>query len=116
MTGVQTCALPILRPLGVTSLKRAAALPDVPTISEAGLKGYEISTWYGIALPANAPKAVVERIHADTVSVLAQKDVIAVLDSLGAEAVGNTPAEFARMIRDGIPVWVKLVKSMRTRG
>ena len=105
-----------LRPLGVTSLKRAAALPDVPTISEAGLKGYEISTWYGIVLPANAPKAVVERIHADTVSVLAQKDVIAVLDSLGAEAVGNTPAEFVRMIRDGIPVWVKLVKSMRTRG
>jgi len=97
----------------VMSLKRAAALPEVPTISEAGLKGYEIITWYGISVPAGTPKSVIDRIHLDTVKVLAQKDVVAVLDSLGAEAVGNTPAEFSRVIRTGIPVWVKLVKAMR---
>ena len=102
-----------LRPLGVTSLKRAASLPSVPTISEAGLKGYEIITWYGIAVPAGTSPAVIERIHLDTVRVLAQKDVLNVLESLGADAVGNTPAEFTRVIRDGIPKWIKLVKAMR---
>ncbi len=105
-----------LRPLGVTSLKRATALPEVPTISEAGLKGYEIITWYGIAVPAGTPKHIVDAIHLDTAKVLAQKDVVAVLDSLGAEPVGNTPAEFTRVIRTGIPAWVKLVKSMRQPG
>ena len=105
-----------LRPLGVTSIRRAALMPDVPTISEAGLKGYEIITWYGISLPAGSPKPVIEKIHADTVKVLAMPEVRTVLDSLGAAPVGNTPAEFARVIETGIPRWVKLVKSMRSPG
>jgi tripartite-type tricarboxylate transporter receptor subunit TctC len=113
VTSVPYIKLAKLRPLGVTSLKRSALLPDVPTISEAGLKGYEIITWYGIALPAGAPKAVIDKIYLDTVKVLAQKDVAGVFESLGADAVGNTPAEFGRMIQAGIPKWVKLVKSMR---
>ena len=116
VTSVPYIKLGKLRPLGVTSLKRAASLPDVPTISEAGLKGYEIITWYGIAVPAGTPKPIVERIHADVVKVLAQKDVANVFESLGAEAVGNTPAEFSRVIQTGISKWVKLVKSMRTPG
>jgi tripartite-type tricarboxylate transporter receptor subunit TctC len=116
VTSVPYIKLGKLRPLGVTSLKRATALPEVPTISEAGLKGYEIITWYGIAVPAGTPKNIVDAIHLDTVKVLAQKDVVAVLDSLGAEPVGNTPTEFARVIRTGIPAWVKLVKSMRQPG
>jgi tripartite-type tricarboxylate transporter receptor subunit TctC len=113
VTSVPYIKLGKLRPLGVTSLKRAASLPDVPTISEAGLKGYEIITWYGVAVPAGTPKAVVDKIHLDTVKVLAQKDVTSVFESLGAEAVGNSPAEFTRLIQTGIPKWVKLVKSMR---
>ena len=116
VTTVPYIKLGKLRPLGVTSLKRAASLPDVPTISEAGLKGYEIITWYGIAVPAGTPKPIIERIHADVVKVLAQKDVANVFESLGAEAVGNTPAEFSRVIQTGISKWVKLVKSMRTPG
>ena len=86
---------------------------NVPTISESGLKGYEIITWYGIAVPAGTPKPVIEKIHLDVVKVLAQKDVAGVFESLGAEAVGNTPAEFSRVIQTGIPKWIKLVKSMR---
>ncbi len=113
VTSVPYIKLNKLRPLGVTTLKRAAALPDVPTISEAGLKGYEIITWYGIAVPAGTPKAIVDKIHLDIVKVLAQKDVANVFESLGAEAVGNTPAEFTRVIQTGIPKWVKLVKSIR---
>ena len=116
VTSVPYIKLGKLRPLGVTSLKRDALLPEVPTISEAGLKGYEIITWYGIAVPAGTPKPVIERIHADVVKVLAQKEVANVFDSLGAEAVGNSPAEFSRLIETGIPKWVKLVKSMRTPG
>ena len=61
-------------------------------------------------------KQVIERIHADVVKVLAQKDVANVLESLGAEAIGNTPAEFSRVIQTGIPKWIKLVKSMRAPG
>ena len=113
VTSVPYIKLGKLRPLGVTSLKRAASLPNVPTVSESGLKGYEIITWYGIAVPAGTPKPVIERIHLDTVKVLAQKDVVNVFENLGAEAVGNTPAEFSRVIQDGIPKWIKLVKSMR---
>lgn len=113
VTSVPYIKLGKLRPLGVTSLKRATALPEVPTISEAGLKGYEIITWYGIAVPAGTPKNIVDAIHLDTVKVLAQKDVVAVLDSLGAEPVGNSPAEFTRVIQTGIPKWIKLVKAMR---
>ena len=113
VTSVPYIKLGKLRPLGVTSLKRAASLPDVPTISEAGLRGYEIITWYGVAVPAGTPKAIVDKIHLDTAKVLAQKDVAGVFESLGAEAVGNTPAEFTRLIQTGIPKWVKLVKSMR---
>ncbi len=116
VTSVPYIKIGKMRPLGVTSLKRAASLPEVPTISEAGLKGYEIITWYGIAVPAGTPKPVIERIHADVVRVLAQKDVANVFESLGAEAVGNTPAEFSRVIQTGIPKWIKLVKSMRAPG
>jgi len=116
VTSVPYIKLNKLRPLGVTTLKRAAALPDVPTISEAGLKGYEIITWYGIAVPAGTPKAIVDKIHLDTAKVLAQKEVASLFDSLGAEAVGNTPAEFTRVIQTGIPKWVKLVRSMRSPG
>jgi len=116
VTSVPYIKLNKLRPLGVTTLKRAAALPDVPTISEAGLKGYEIITWYGIAVPAGTPKAIVDKVYLDTAKVLAQKEVASVFDSLGAEAVGNTPAEFTRVIQTGIPKWVKLVRSMRSPG
>ena len=114
VTSVPYIKLGKLRPLGVTSLKRAASLPDVPTVSEAGLRGYEIITWYGVAVPAGTPKAIVDKIHLDTAKVLAQKDVAGVFESLGAEAVGNSPAEFTRLIQTGIPKWVKLVKSMRS--
>ena len=116
VTSVPYIRIGKLRPLGVTSLQRAASLPNVPTISESGLKGYEIITWYGIAVPAGTPKPVIEKIHLDVVKVLAQKDVAGVFESLGAEAVGNTPAEFSRVIQTGIPKWIKLVKSMRAAG
>ncbi len=116
VTSVPYIKLNKLRPLGVTSLMRAASLPDVPTISEAGLKGYEIITWYGIAVPAGTPRAVVDKIHLDTARVLAHQDVANAFINLGAEAVGNTPAEFSRVIQTGIPKWVKLVKSIRSPG
>ena len=64
-------------------------------------------------VPANTPKAIVEKIHLDTAKVLAQKEVAGVFDSLGADAVGNMPAEFTRVIQSGIPKWIKLVKAMR---
>ena len=88
-----------LRALAVTSRKRMALLPDLPTIAETGVAGYETSSWYGILAPAGTPPAIVARLHDELVKVLAQEDVTRALAQEGAEPVGNTPEQFAAFIR-----------------
>ncbi|HVO89531.1 MAG TPA: tripartite tricarboxylate transporter substrate binding protein [Casimicrobiaceae bacterium] len=88
-----------LRPLAVTSSKRVALFPDVPTVAEAGLAGYETSSWYGILAPAGTPPEVVSRLHDEIVQVLAQDDVRTALAREGAEPVGDTPEQFGAFIR-----------------
>jgi len=88
-----------LRALAVTSRKRMALFPDLPTIAESGLPDYETSSWYGILAPAGTPKEIVRRLHDEIVNVLAQEDVRAALAQEGAEPVGNSPDEFAGFIR-----------------
>jgi tripartite-type tricarboxylate transporter receptor subunit TctC len=88
-----------LRVLGVTSRRRVALLPDVPTIAESGVPNYEASSWYGILAPAGTPPQVVRKLHDEIVNVLAQDDVRKALAQEGAEPVGNTPEEFAAFIR-----------------
>jgi tripartite-type tricarboxylate transporter receptor subunit TctC len=88
-----------LRPLAVTSRKRVALLPDVPTVAESGVPGYETSSWYGILAPAGTPAPVVRRLHDEIVKVLAQEDVRKALAGEGAEPVGNTAEEFSEFIR-----------------
>jgi tripartite-type tricarboxylate transporter receptor subunit TctC len=88
-----------LRILAVTSKKRIDLLPDVPTIAESGLAGYETSSWYGILAPAGTRPEIVRRLNDEIVKVLAQDDVRRALAQEGAEPVGNTPEEFAEFIR-----------------
>jgi len=88
-----------LRALAVTSRMRMALLPDIPTLAESGVPGYETSSWYGILAPAGTPPQVVRRLHDEIVKVLAQDDVRKALAQEGAEAVGDTPEEFAAFIR-----------------
>jgi tripartite-type tricarboxylate transporter receptor subunit TctC len=76
----------------VSSLKRNSALPDVPTVSEAALPGFNLNAWLGILVPAGTPANVIERLHAATVTALQRPEVSERLTSLGLEAVGSTPA------------------------
>ena len=93
-----------------TTAKRAKALPKVPTLEECGLKGFNISTWYGLFVPAKTPKATVDKLNAAFTKALRSKEVDARLDKLGGEAAPTTSAQFAALIREEIPKYAKIVK------
>lgn len=94
---------------------RLAVIPDVPTIAEAGLPGYEVVGWNGILAPARTPRAIIDRLHDAIVKVIRTPDVAAAITAQGIEPIGNTPEEFARVIRTDIDKWAKLIKGARTR-
>jgi tripartite-type tricarboxylate transporter receptor subunit TctC len=98
-----------LRALAVTSLKRSSALPDVPTVAESGFPGFEATLWGGVVAPAGTPAAVIQKLHVESVSALRQAEVQARLAETGLEPVGNSPAEFALVIKSEIPKWAKLI-------
>jgi tripartite-type tricarboxylate transporter receptor subunit TctC len=100
-----------LRALAVTALKRSALVPELPTLDEAGLKGYEIVGWNGLFVPAGTPRAIVTLIYKETVKALAQPDMKERLATLGAEGVGNTPEEFRAFVKAEIAKWAKVVKA-----
>jgi tripartite-type tricarboxylate transporter receptor subunit TctC len=99
-----------VRVLALTGAKRIAALPDVPTIAEAGIPGFEISLWVGVLAPAGTPESVVTRLHGEIVRALAVPDVRERIAGLGAEVVGSTPQELDRYIRAEIARWSKVIK------
>jgi tripartite-type tricarboxylate transporter receptor subunit TctC len=100
-----------LRAIAVTSLKRAPVLPDVPTISESGLPGFEASSWFGVLAPAGTPAPIVARINAEVNKWLQSADARERLLSQGAEAAGGTPEQFAHHIRAETEKWAKVVKA-----
>ena len=100
-----------LRGIGVASLKRITLFPDLPTFDESGFPRFESGSWYGLAAPARTPAAIISLLHAQTVKVLNQPDVIAQLASDGGSPVGNTPQAFAQEIRDDIAKWSKVIKA-----
>lgn len=102
-----------LRILAVTGPRRLASLPDVPTMAEAGLQGYDLVGWYGLFLPKGAPAAVAQKIAADTRSVLGQSDIAARLRELEIEPTGTTPADFATLLRNDHARWDALIKKFR---
>jgi tripartite-type tricarboxylate transporter receptor subunit TctC len=100
-----------LRAVAVTSLKRAPALPDVPTIDESGLPGFEASSWFGVLAPAGTPAPIVAKINAEVNKWLQSADAREKLLSQGAEAAGGTPEQFAAHIRAETDKWAKVVKA-----
>ena len=104
-----------LRGLAVTTLKRSLTAPDLPTVSEAGLKGYEAGTWYGLLAPAGTAKDTLSRLHADSLKVLSIPDVKQRLDGVGFEAIGSTPEEFGAYIRSEVEKWTKVVRAAGVR-
>ena len=104
-----------LRALAVTTARRSATIPELPTVAEAGVPGFESITWHGVVVPAATPVPLVERLNRDIVAVLQMPDVRERLAALGAEVVGGTPKDFADYIAREIPKWTKVVKDSGAR-
>jgi tripartite-type tricarboxylate transporter receptor subunit TctC len=100
-----------VRALAVTTLKRTAILPDVPTMDEAGLKGFEASTWHGLVAPTGTPPEIVAKLHDAAVKALHDPGVQASLGRLGVDIVGGTPEQFKAYIAAEIPKWTAIVKA-----
>src|ERR1700742_1045869 len=99
-----------LRALAITSRKRSQLAPELPTMAESGYPGFEAVPWFGLLAPSGTPQEVIDKIHDETVKVMALPDVRKQFDDLGIEAVGNTPAEFAAVISKETPAWAKVIK------
>lgn len=104
-----------LRALGIAGTRRAASLPEVPTISESGLPGFEATSWQGLAAPAKLPNDTLKLLHGTITKVIAAPEVKIRIAELGAEPVGSTPAEFGQMIKTEFEKWGPIIKQTGAR-
>ena len=100
-----------VRALAVSSPKRSGAFPDLPTMSEAGLPGYEVTTWYGLLAPRGTPQPVIDRLYAELSKILKSPDMVKRLADIGAEPGGQPPKDFAAFIKDETVKWTKLARA-----
>jgi len=100
-----------VRALGVTTLKRVAAVPDIPTISEQGLKGFETGSWFGVSVPTGTSRDIVNRLHKETVRIINLREIRDRMSSEGADFVGDTPEQFTAFFKSEIEKWGKAVKA-----
>ena len=110
-----TTALPLvkagrLRALAVTTATRSAVAPEVPTLAESALPGFEVGSWQGVFAPAGTPSAIVKRLNTEIVKILNLPDVKEKLAGLGAEPVGNTSEEFGALVKSEVVKWADVVK------
>jgi len=99
-----------LRALAVTSRQRAASMPDLPTMIEQGFAGFDSTAWFALMAPAGTPAPIVEKLHRETVRILALPEVRKRFEDLGMDVIGNTPAEFSAVIAAETPQWAKVIK------
>jgi tripartite-type tricarboxylate transporter receptor subunit TctC len=104
-----------LRAIAISTATRSPAIPELPTVAEAGVAGYESSLWYGVLAPARAPAAVVARLNETVIALLREPDVIERFAALGAEPLGNSPAEFSKYIAAEVIKWGKVIKAVGIR-
>jgi tripartite-type tricarboxylate transporter receptor subunit TctC len=100
-----------IRPIAITTLKRTAALPDVPTIAELGFPGFEATTWHALVAPAGTPREVIATLHRAIAATLNDADVRKALTDLGVDVVGNAPEELRAYVKSEIPKWAAIVKT-----
>jgi tripartite-type tricarboxylate transporter receptor subunit TctC len=105
-----------LRALAVTSARRSASLPNLPTMAEAGVPGYEATSWNGIFAPARTPRPIIDKIHAEVVKILRTPDIREKLVAAGSDPVGSTPAEFQAYVKLELGRWGKLIKDNGIKG
>jgi tripartite-type tricarboxylate transporter receptor subunit TctC len=99
-----------MRPIAVTSLKRVDDLPQVPTVSESGYKGFEAVTWFGILGPANLPQPIVAKLNADINKALKDPELKKKFDAQGADVLGGSPERFSKLMHEDLTRWGPLVK------
>jgi tripartite-type tricarboxylate transporter receptor subunit TctC len=99
-----------LRALAVTSTRRYAPVPELPTMIEEGFAGFDSTAWFGLMAPAGTPPDIIEKLHRESVRILALPDVRKRFEDLGIEVIGNTPAEFAAVITAETPQWAKVIR------
>lgn len=104
-----------LRALAVTTARRAAAAPDVPTVAEAGVPGYEVSQWYGLLAPAGTPSAIIERLNSEVGKALKHPETRSRLQTEGAEPVGSSPQEFGAFFKTEIAKWTQILQKAGIR-
>ena len=104
-----------VRALGIGSKKRSALMPEIPTISEAGLPGYELGSWYGMFAPAKTPQAIVRQLHAEIVKAIGDPSLKQQFAALSAEAVGSTPEEFRAVLQKDIVKWAKVARDANVK-
>jgi tripartite-type tricarboxylate transporter receptor subunit TctC len=97
-------------PLAIASPQRSPQLPDVPTVAESGIPGFDVTSWYGIVVRSGTPPAVVRKLHADMAEALAAADVKEKLAALGLDPSGNSPEDFQRMIAAESRKWSEIVR------
>lgn len=101
-----------LKALAVTTLKRAKALPDVPTVAESGYEGFNADNWYGLLAPAGTPRSVIDRLHKDTVAILNSDPTSKILEDQGIEPTTSSPEAFAAFIGAEGRKWAKVIKDI----
>jgi tripartite-type tricarboxylate transporter receptor subunit TctC len=99
-----------LRGVAQTSLKRSPNIPDLPTVAESGFPGFEAVSWFGLLAPAGTPAAIVNKLHQDTLKLLAQADMRGSFTKLGLDVVGSTPGELGAIIKSDVAKWAKVIK------
>jgi tripartite-type tricarboxylate transporter receptor subunit TctC len=105
-----------LRAIATTGARRTPAAPDIPTVAEAGVPGYEVSTFYGVSAPAKTPRPIIDRLHAEFVRALNAPDIRERLQGLGADPVANTPEQYTAFMQNEIAKWGKVIKAAGIKG
>lgn len=105
-----------LRGLAVTGAKRSGAIPEMPTVAESGIPGYEVTTWYGVSAPAKTPRPLIDRLNSEILRALKSPDLQARFKDLGADPIGNTPEQNTAYVQNEITKWAKVLKAAGIKG
>ncbi len=100
-----------LKPIGIASLQRSATAPDIPTISEQGLTGFEVGSWYGLLAPANTPKAIIDYLNIEVIKALESPEIKERFSALGLEVIGSSPSEYQAQIKNDLIKWKKVART-----
>jgi tripartite-type tricarboxylate transporter receptor subunit TctC len=119
MIGATISAMPLvkagrLRAIAVTSAQRSKALPDLPTVAESGLPGYEVIGWFGMFAPAGTPRAIVDKLNAETRSALQRPDFVRLAETQGTDILASSPEELARVVKAEVGIWRKVAGSLKS--